>query len=331
VWKRITSATFCLTALHGAQQPERIEAAEPIMGTLFRMTVYSTDPVVARSVLNQAFERVRTLDAMLSDYKPDSELMRACRTAHKQPVPVSEDLFLLLEAAQNLARQTEGAFDVTLGPVIQLWRKSRKEGQLPAPAELQQARRHSGYQHLTLDAKHRTMSLDLSDMQIDLGGIAKGYAADEALHVLQSRGLRQALVAAGGDLAIGDPPPGQSGWRVGLELPDTAAKDHFTEVVTLHNTAVSTSGDTEQFVEIGGARYSHIIDPATGIALRESIGATVIAKRGMDADALATAICVMGADRGLQFIEQQTSAAVMIVTPHRRHISRRFPIPDQRK
>ena len=228
-------------------------------------------------------------------------------------------------AAYNLAEETGGAFDVTLGPVIRLWRDARKQKRLPDPAALAEARGRCGFRNLVLDAAARTVSLKMPGMLLDLGGIAKGYAADEALRVLRDHGIRSALVAASGDLAIGDPPPGKTGWRVGIDSLN-APESKFTRVLELRNAAVSTSGDTEQFLEIGGVRYSHIIDPATGMGLTDRIAVTVVAEKGIDADGLATAVSVLGMQRGLEFVEQRTPAAVMIVDSRGRvSQSSRFP------
>jgi thiamine biosynthesis lipoprotein len=144
-------------------------------------------------------------------------------------------------------------------------------------------------------------------MLLDVGGIAKGYAADEALRVLRGRGLNRALVAASGDLAIGDAPEGETGWRIGVEPTDGVSRQ-----LTLVNTAVSTSGDTEQFVEIDGKRYSHIVDPKTGMGLTNRIGVTVVAPKGIVSDSVATAVCVMGAERGLEFVEGRGLAMLMV-------------------
>ncbi|MGH9667041.1 MAG: FAD:protein FMN transferase, partial [Bryobacteraceae bacterium] len=250
---------------------------------------------------------------ILSDYKPDSELTRVCLTAHTRPVPVSSDLFTTLDAARRLSEATGGAFDITLGPVIRLWRQARAAQHVPDPGALAGAARLCGYRKLVLDGAHRTVFLKLAGMQLDLGAIAKGYAADKALAVLRTHGIRSALVAASGDLAIGDAPPGKPGWRVGIDSLDTPASD-FTRVLLLHNTAVSTSGDTEQYLETGGRRYSHIVDPKTDLGLTRRISVTIVASRGIDTDSLATAVSVLGAERGMKFIETKTRAAALIVT-----------------
>ena len=293
------------------------------MGTLFRITLYASDPASAHMASTAAFARIKELDEILSDYNPQSELMRVCRTAAGGPVEISRDLYTVLAASQKLARETGGAFDITLAPVIRLWRQARKDGQLPRPEDLATALRRCGYHKLVLDPAHRTVRLESPDMLLDLGGIAKGYAGDEALRVLRANDISRALVAASGDLAIGDPPPGKEGWRVGIDSLD-AASSEFTRVLTLQNAAVSTSGDSEQFLDIGGTRYSHIVDPKTGMGLTNRIAVTIVARRGIDSDGLATAVSVLGGTRGLEFIESRTDAAALVVEGGRAVASRKF-------
>jgi thiamine biosynthesis lipoprotein len=314
---------LCVAAGAAGSDVERFEAVEPHMGTLFRITMYAPDAASAHAGFAAAFARIQELDEILSDYNPQSELMRVCREAAQRPVGISAELFTVLAASQDLARATGGAFDVTLGPVIRLWRQARKEKQVPAPADIDAALRRSGYRRLMLGWEHRTVSLQSPDMLLDLGGIAKGYAADEALRVLQSHGIGRALVAASGDLAIGDAPPGKDGWRVGIDSLDTPRSD-FTRVLTLKNAGASTSGDAEQFLEIGGKRYSHIVDPRTGMGLTNRIAVTVIARHGIDSDGLATALSVLGAARGMEFVESRTDAAALIVEDGQVKESRRF-------
>jgi thiamine biosynthesis lipoprotein len=260
------------------------------MGTLVRITIYSSN----ESPIRAAFDRIVELDEKLSDYKPDSELNRLCRTVSK-PVKVTEDLFRVLEASEKLSRLTDGAFDVTIGPVTHLWRV----GKTPDAETMARV----GWRNLVLNKKHRTAELKLAGMQLDLGAIAKGFAADEALKTLRGLGVKRALIAIGGDIVAGDPPPGARGWRVGLE---PAGGE-----VLLRNGAVSTSGDTEQFHEIGGVRYSHIIDPKTGLGLTSAMAVTVVARRGLDADPIATTVSVMGEDRGRAVFEQRVRKLVV--------------------
>ncbi|HUQ95347.1 MAG TPA: FAD:protein FMN transferase [Bryobacteraceae bacterium] len=263
----------------GAGELQRFEAVEPHMGTLVRITLYAPDAATASHGFKAAFGRIRQLDETLSDYKPDSELSRL---RAGPAVRVSADLYRVLTAAQRIAKDTNGAFDVTLGPAVRLWRAARREGRLPSEQERRAALAKCGYQSLEL--KKKTVRMLKAGMQLDVGGIAKGYAAGEALAVLGALHMRRALVAVSGDLAIGAPPPGKRGWRVQARQ----------QTLELRNCAVSTSGDREQFVEVGGKRYSHIIDPKTAIGLESSQEVTVIARQGSIADALATAISVMG-------------------------------------
>jgi thiamine biosynthesis lipoprotein len=261
------------------------------MGTLVRITIYSKDA----SPMRPAFARIAQLDEELSDYKPDSELNRLCRT-HGEPVKVSEDLFRVLEASVKLSALTNGAFDVTIGPVTHLWRL----GKLPDA----EATNRVGWRNLVLDKKQRTVELRLAGMQLDLGAIAKGYAADEALKTLRGLGVTRALIAVSGDIVAGDAPPGTKGWRIGLE---PAGGEIF-----LRSAAVSTSGDTEQSREIGGVRYSHIIDPKTGLGLRSAVAVTVVARRGLDADPIATAVSVMGEKRGRAVFHRRVRRLIVV-------------------
>lgn len=290
-------------ALLGAAGPQCFEAVEPHMGTLFRIKLYAANTKQAKSAFRAAFDRVRDLDAILSDYKPDSELNRISQS----PIRIGLDLFQVLDASQKLADETSGAFDVTLGPVIRLWREARKNNRLPDPDALREAGSRCGYRQLHLDAANRTAMLEQPGMQLDVGGIAKGYAADQALAVLHRLGIRQALVAASGDLAFSDPPPGQKGWKIGVDALDGALE--------LRNAAVSTSGDAEQHLDASGKRYSHIVDPNTRMGLTSGITVTIIAPRGIDADGISTAVSVLGVERGMRFVEKQAGVAAVIRTP----------------
>ncbi|MGH9627060.1 MAG: FAD:protein FMN transferase, partial [Bryobacteraceae bacterium] len=198
MWSRSSVVALLLLSSLGARAEdrslERFHAAEPHMGTLFQITLYALSAASAQAAFEAAFQRIAELDAVLSDYDPQSELMRVCREAHLGPVRVSEDLFTVLEAGQKLAVQTDGAFDVTLGPVTRLWREARQERRRPDKTELRQARQRSGYRKLELNPDERTVFLKAAGMQLDVGGIGKGYAADEALKTLRSRSFTQALV-----------------------------------------------------------------------------------------------------------------------------------------
>jgi len=282
------------------------------MGTVFTITLHAADEATGKLVADTAFARVVELNDLMTDYDRDSELMRFCLAPYGKPVALSRDLFTVIARAQWLAEQTDGAFDITLGPLIRLWRRARRQRELPPPEYIAAAKLSSGYKNLVLDAKKRTATLLKQDMVLDLGGIAKGYSAAAALQVLKEHGYQRSMVAASGDLAIGEPPPGREGWNIGIDSIDAKEGEH-SRIVSVKNCGLSTSGDTEQYVEIEGQRYSHIVDPQTGLGLRERIGATVIAKNAIDSDSFGTAVSVLGADRGLRFIEEKTDTAALIV------------------
>jgi len=308
------AALVALAALPAAQQPalHRYESVEPYMGTLVKITVYASDGQTADESFRVAFDRIGDLDRILSDYKPDSELNRIATTAVDRPVRVSDELFTVLAASQELAAATNGAFDVTQGPVIRLWREARRTSRLPDETALREAASRSGYRKLHLDSVNRTVKFDQPGMALDVGAIGKGYAASEALEVLGRRGIRSALVAVSGDLAFSEAPPGERGWRIDIHGEDRALSD-VPRVLELTNAAVSTSGNSEQHLDVGGRRYSHVIDPSSGIGLVDDITVTVIAPSGLDADGLDTAVSVVGPERGLALIESRAHVAALIV------------------
>ncbi len=268
------------------------------MGTSFGITLYAPNPAAAAAAAEAAFKRIAQLEDILSDYQADSELNLLRGQPVGKPIPVSRDLFAVLDRSERISRAAAGAFDVTIGPFVRQWRFARKRGVLPTPAELDQARASVGWQKLRLDRRAQTVTLLAPGMQLDSGGIAKGYAADEALRLCKDRGLARALVAASGDIAIGDPPPGQRGWKIAIASMD-GTSNQVARTVCLKNAGISTSGDTEQFIEINGVRYSHIVNPATGLGLTERIQATVIARNAATSDALATTACILGS-RGIR-------------------------------
>ncbi|MCZ7636473.1 MAG: FAD:protein FMN transferase [Verrucomicrobia bacterium] len=277
----------------------RFEFTEPQMGVPFRVVLYAPDPATATNAAQAVFARIRALNDVMSDYEFDSELSRLSRTAGSgDAVPVSAELWTVLGRAQDLARRTDGAFDVTVGPCVSVWRRARRDREMPTAARLAAARAATGWQHLELDAAARTARLRVPRMRLDLGGIAKGYAADQGLKVLADHGITRALISGGGDLAVSEPPPGEFGWRIELpplDAPGAPAKSRF---VRLRRAALATSGDVFQYVEIDGVRYSHIVDPRTGLGLTHRSLVTVIAPDGLTADSLSTAISVLGPERG---------------------------------
>jgi thiamine biosynthesis lipoprotein len=301
---------------------------EPHMGTRFQIVLYAPEEASAQRAAKAAFQRIADLDGIMSDYRPTSELMRLCQQAGGPPVPVSPELFFVLSKAQEVSRLSGGAFDVTVGPVVRLWRRARRTQRLPDPKQLTEARTLVGYDQIILDAKAQAVQLTKTGMLLDLGGIAKGYAADEALAVLRKHGVIRALVAAGGDIAVTGPPPDAEGWKVGL-APLEQQDQKPAPYLLLQNAAVSTSGDAEQYVEINGTRYSHIVDPKTGLGLVGRQSATVVARYGIDADSLTKVVIILGPPRGLSIIDGVDGASALLVRQTDKGLetfsSKRFP------
>ena len=290
--------------LNPDRELKRYEFAEPHLGTQIRMIIYADrDPAELASTL---FRSVESLNKIYSDYDDNSELMRFCRAEAGQPHAVSPLLFETLEHAQQVAHESKGAFDITVGPLSQLWRRARRQKQLPNEDAIKKALALVGYQKLTLDRKEQTATLQIPGMRLDLGGIAKGHIGDQIMSVLRGR-FPHSMMALGGDLVLGQPPPGEAGWKVQIGPADPTTAERLT--LSLSNCAVSTSGDAEQFLEVAGKRYSHIIDPRTGWGRTESPLVTVIAKAGWEADALTKPLSLLDVDAGQAIIAKHPGAA----------------------
>lgn len=291
----------CLACGCRAPRVDRYEMRAPAMGTEFRIVVYATQEARAGLVMQRAMDRIRELDTILSDYSASSELRRLTQGATGSgPVGVSRDLMGLLLQARAVSAQTEGAFDVTVGPLVRLWRRAFRQGELPTAEAIARARERVGMDFLALYPDTSSAWPRRSGMALDAGGIGKGYALDQALELIGQAGIQSALVEGGGDLAVSSAPPGQLGWRIQLDWgPDLSP----AAPLILSHGAVATSGDLYQALTLEGVVYSHILDPRTGWAVRHGRRASVVAPSGALADALASALCVTGAIGIEAFIE----------------------------
>jgi len=300
------------TTAYGQQQRYAFEHNQ--MGTTFRIIMYTTDSLEAANAAQLAFGAIDTLNATMSDYSLESELSRLSATSGTDTwVKVSNDLWEVLKLAKAYGEQTQGAFDPTIGPLVQLWRRARRKNILPDTSQINEAQQAVGCQHIHMDSANQQVKLVKPDMRLDLGGIAKGYAVDRALMRLKDKGISSALVDGGGDIAIGDPPPHLEGWDIGLEMVDREGQlGRFTMQVS--HCAVATSGDTYRSVEIDGITYSHIIDPKTGLGLTIRRKVTVIAPNGTAADAMASAVSVMGEKSGISWASTKANVEVLIIT-----------------
>lgn len=292
---------------NAADLPAKWTFHEVHMGVDVNLTLYGGTEAAANDAARQAFDRIAELNKTFSDYDAESEAMRLVRTAPiGKAVQVSTDLWTVLKYADDLNARTKGRFDVTIGPVSKLWRRARRRYELPEPKELTEALSRVGRHGYALNPETHSVTLQRNDLQFDFGGLAKGYAAEAAYRKLQAAGFPVALVAVAGDMFAGEPPPGQTGWRIGIAPLDGDATP--SRWLSLTQSAVSTSGDAFQFVEINGQRYSHIVDPRTGVGLTHRCSVTVVANRGISADALATTACVLGPEAGMAFVAKTDKA-----------------------
>ncbi|MGL6075626.1 MAG: FAD:protein FMN transferase [Fimbriiglobus sp.] len=279
-------ASSVLLSTGTAGEPARFEFESKHMGTQFQIIVYA-EKAVAEQAAKAGFARVAELELVMSDYNPQSEIMRLCKQNDAEPgkpLVISNDLLRVLQAAQQTAKLSDGAFDVTVSPYVKLWRISRKTQILPDAADLAKAKALVGWEHLKLDATAKTLTLAKPGMRLDFGGIGKGFAADEVLKLLREKfHITSALVAGAGDITVSEAPPAKEGWSVEIM---GLRKDEPRRKLLLKNASVSTSGDLEQVAFIGGVRYSHIVNPKTGLGLTGRRSVTVIAPSGTLADSL---------------------------------------------
>lgn len=305
-----------------AEELIRHSRTELHMGVEFEAILYSDDAALADKALTAAMARVAELDKALSDYDLDSELSRLSATsaapdtknAAQAPFPavkLSDDMWTVLAFSQQVSEQSGGAFDVTVGPLTKLWRRARRQKALPEREMFEPAKAAVGYQNLQLNPQARTARLLKPNMRLDLGGIAKGFAADQALAAIRKLGLKRALVRASGDIVCGDAPPGEIGWRIGIAPIDP--DEPPARFVRLTNRAISTSGDSRQHLVIGGRRYSHIVDPRTGLGVEGRSSVSVIAPQGIAADSLATAVSILGPERGLELVKKTEGTALLMI------------------
>ena len=293
-----------LLTLPCAAAEEAFTFRRPCMGTVWTLKLHAPDEKTADAAAQAAFARVEALNAVLSDYLADSGLSRLSATAGSgKAVPVAGDLLAVLTLSQQAAAESGGVFDITVGPCVQLWRAARKSKRLPPLEELVAARAATGWELLELNAKAGTARLQKPGMKLDAGGIAKGYAQDEALKLLREKhGITSALFDAGGGILVSGRPPGRDGWNIEVAK---SREDDPAALVRLENAALATSGDLNQSVEIAGRRYSHIIDKTTGLGMTVSTQASVVAPTGALADCLATTLCLMGPDKGIAWLKEK--------------------------
>jgi thiamine biosynthesis lipoprotein len=316
----IAAAFVILALLMRPKTPVEADAGyRAVMGTFARVVAVAKDSSVANSAVEAAFAELQNVDEVMSDYKSDSEISAVNRDAYKSPVKVSRPTFEVLQRAIYFSELSDGAFDITVGPLVDLWRQAAESNSVPAEAELQQARSKVGYKKLLLDVNEISVRFAVDGMRLDLGGIAKGYAIDKAIEAMRKEGALGGMVDIGGDIrCFGVPTKGKTHWLIGLQDPNEAedwlATGETSLVLKLTDDAIATSGDYRRFVLIGAEKCSHLLDTKTGRGSKGLSSVTIICRNAIDADALATAVSVMGPQKGLALIEKLPDTEAILIT-----------------
>lgn len=312
--REMATIAACVLAAANAAAGElvRVRDVRMPMGTYMAITVYASDEAAGKKAIAAAFDRVEQVEAVISTWRRKSDASKLIRAAGKPPIVIHPHLYALLARAIEVSEETGGAFDVTAGPLIQLWKRAHRIRRLPPDDVIAAARARVGYRYLRLILQGRKAQLTRKNMRIDLGAIGKGYSIDQAVAVLRAAGISAALVDAGGDIYALGAPPGRAGWLVGVRDPQQPSRI-LAKPLLVKDCAAATSGDYEQFVELDGRRFSHILDPRTGWPVEGVSSVTVIAPDATTADAYATAVSVLGPKAAVAFAEKRPHVELLIL------------------
>ena len=303
-----------LVTLSADDRSVTMRGSAEMLSTEVRITLTAPDRAAAEAHIAEAFNLIAALERTLSAHMANSELRRVNKRAGHEPVAVSRDLFEAVRAAVAWHTKSKGAFDVAVGPLIDLWHRCGSENRLPTEEEKKEALSLVGAGRIELDAKKHTVRLPVAGMHINLGGIGKGYCAEKAAELLKRRGVSSALISVAGDMhVIGLRSDGRS-WRVGVQDPRSLRSDVCLTTLALSDSAVSTSGNYERFVTIHGRQYSHIVDPRTGLTADNVPSVTVIAPDTVTTDVLGTALSVLGVKEGARLVEAMPGVEALFIT-----------------
>lgn len=296
------------SACSQSQSAEPMRRTQFIMGTLVEITVVNADANVVQTAANQAFDEMSRIEKLMSTYIADSEISRINEAAGKEAIPVSAEVLEIIQAGIQWGEKTKGIFDITIHPLVEAWDFDNGGETVPSPEQLKTATHLVNFRDIRIQGN--TVRLAREGMAINLGGIAKGYAVDRAITILKGL-VPNGIVNAGGDLyAFGQRGPNQP-WVIGLQHP--RKPQGVLASFALSNQAVATSGDYQRYFMKGEKRYHHILDPATGLPAEGPISVTVMAPTVMDADALSTAVFIMGKDKGIEWIESMDGVEAMVI------------------
>jgi len=295
----------------------RYEDSRVSMACTYTIGVYGPDAKQLPLIVSAALDEVDRIDNLMSNYRPESALSRINREASKEPVLVEPELFNFIQLCVQYSRESDGAFDITVGPLMKAWGFFRGEGRIPWSFELWNTLRKVGYEHLILNPKERTIQFARSGMELDLGGIAKGYAVDRVVCLLKEYNIERAFVSAGGSTVYGlGSPPKSDGWEVNIRDPIDSNDPHKRAgVVTLKNRCLSVSGNYEKFFRVRGVTYSHIMDPRTGRPVENMLSVAVLTDTGVDGDALDDVFYVQGVDKSKLYLQKHPGTEVFLYLP----------------
>lgn len=289
----------------------RFEAEHIAMGTVYSIVAYAPPSISLEDIVEQAFAEIDRLDALMSHYRPPSEICAINREAAAGPMPVSAELFALIEEALSLSAVTGGAFDVTVGPLMKAWGFFRRIGRVPSDDELAETRERTGYRQVSLDPEAKTIAFERPGMELDLGAIGKGYAVDRAATVLREHGVCNALISSGSSsIAALGAPPGERGWPIALCDPRNRRKT--SRMLRLSNLSVSISGGYEQVFVMNGRAYTHLLDPRSGQPVHGMLMTAVIGASNALTDALSTALFVLGVEDSRRFLQERRGLAALL-------------------
>lgn len=281
------------------------------MGSRFQITAVHADPKRAQEAIDAAYAEIERIEAVISEWRESSKVSEINRKAGVEPVEVTEELLNLTRRSIRVSKLTDGAFDITFHTVGRLWNFKSRTAPIPDDASIRNAMADIGYQHVVLDEKERTIFLDRKGTRIGYGGIGKGYAANRAVFVLKEHGITGGVVNASGDIVVFGTQEDGKPWRIGIANP--LDREKIFAYLDITEQAVVTSGDYENYIELGGVRYSHILDPRTGYPVTEVRSVTIVCPDGELADALATSVSVLGIDAGLKLVNGLRGVEAMLV------------------
>lgn len=312
MWKSAMNVLMATAVylLAGCEHQLAVQRSEPIMGTDVTITVVAPSAKEGQEAIDAAMEEIKRLDRMMSLYKDDSQVTRVNRAAGEHAVQVSPEMIEVVEEARKVSGLSGGAFDITIGPLVVLWQMRLKEGTVPTEKEIKAVLRLVDEREVHIDPKGPSLFLTRKGMIMDLGGVAKGYAADRAALVLAQQGVRNALIAVAGDIrAMGTREDGKP-WRIGVQHPREAGK--LLTTLELSDRSISTSGDYERFTILNRKRYHHILDPRTGRPSEGTESVTLVGERGAAIDPLTTALFILGQEKGMKIAKEQGYEAIFV-------------------